>query len=50
MPPLLLSPFLLPLAVFIFVVVAGQDVVGDERNTAGTAGDVAVTVTGNAHD
>jgi hypothetical protein len=32
------------------VVVAGQDVVGDGRNAAGTAGDVAVTVTSNARD
>jgi hypothetical protein len=32
------------------VVIAGQDVVGDGRNAAGTAGDVAVTVTGNARD
>jgi hypothetical protein len=41
MPPQSLSPLLLPLAVFVFVVVAGQDV---GRNAAGTAGDVAVTV------
>jgi hypothetical protein len=31
------SPLLLPLANFIFVVTAGQDVVGDGRYEAGTA-------------
>jgi len=30
------------------VVVAGQNVIGDGRDTAGTACDVAITVTGNA--
>jgi len=50
MPPLSLSLLLLPLAVFVFVVAAGQDVVGNGKNAAGTAGDVAVTVTGNAHE
>ena len=44
----MLSPLLLPLTVFIFVVVAGQNVIGDGRDTAGTACDVAITVTGNA--
>jgi hypothetical protein len=50
LPALSLSPLLLPLAVFVFVVVAGQDMVGDGRNEAGTACDVAITVTGNARD
>ena len=53
MPALSLSPLLLPLAVFVFVVVTGQDVVGDGRNKAGTAcdlGHVAITVTSNACD
>jgi len=50
MPAPSLSPLLLPLAVFLFVVVAGQDVVGDGRNEAVTACDVAISVTGNAHD
>ena len=50
MPPLSLSPLLLPLAVFVLVVAAGQYVVGDGRNEAGTACDVAITVTGNTRD
>jgi hypothetical protein len=44
------SPLLLPLAVFVFVVAAGQDVVGDGRNEAEIACDVALTGNGNARD
>ena len=50
MPPLSLSPLLLRLAVFVFVVAAGQDVVGDGRNKTETACDVAITGNGNARD
>ena len=47
---MLSSLLLLPLTVFVFVVAAGQDVVGDGRNEAETACDVAIPVNGNARD
>ena len=50
MPALWLSLLLLPLTVFVIMVVAGQDVVGDGRNEAETACDVAITVTSNAYN